>query len=192
MIFGCLGPLAVFAALAYIFFRPQPGLPNSARMTLARNDETLVAGAVEAYFNTYHKYPVSPSKAGGLVVFGADNNDLIDVLLNRTAGKNGNALNPKGIPFLPAINGLQPSGVWLDPWGSPYRIAIDTSGKSDLNDKTPIPGFYSDVGPLKTDIIIWSYGKNGEAGGGPAKKPGFSSEHGSPGVYAGSSDVGSW
>jgi hypothetical protein len=41
-------------------------------------------------------------------------------------------------------------------------------------------------------LIVWSFGRNGLLGGGPAPAPGFSNENGTPGKYFGSGDVGSW
>ncbi|HWB57985.1 MAG TPA: hypothetical protein VG733_00770 [Chthoniobacteraceae bacterium] len=169
---------------------------------MARNNEFEIITAINAYYKEYQKYPV-PDGGTGVVVFSRQNNLLFDVLRNRTGAKTGNPLNPHGTVFLNAsfprddahpVASIQDStGVWYDPWGSPYCIAIDTSGKGELNGAAnPIPGFYSDVGPLKADAIAWSLGKNGELGGGPASKPGFSAEPGAPAKYQGSGDVGSW
>ena len=167
---------------------------------MASNDETQIANAVKAYYAEYQKYPVAPSNTHGPVVFSTDNNLLLNVLRDRTGAKSGNALNPRDVVYLdlplakdqdhPA-SGLQSStGILFDPWGTPYHIAIDASGEGELNGKFPIPGFYSDVGPIKAGVIAWSYGKNGELGGGPATKPGFSNEPGTPGKFGGSGDVG--
>jgi hypothetical protein len=203
-LFGVVVIAIAFIAIALGLLFPArvgPVAANALKVE-AHNDETEIVGAVNAYFVEYQRYPIDPSKASGPVVFSADNHLLLDVLLNRSGTKDGNPLNPRGEVFLnPPLAkdqahpkaGLQTStGIWFDPWGSPYHIAIDASHEGELNGKYPIPGFYTDVGPIKTGVIVWSYGKNGELGGGPATKPGFSSEHGVAGKFLGSGDVVSW
>ncbi len=79
-----------------------------------------------------------------------------------------------------------------DPWGSPYNIAIDGNYDGQLNSPSPLPNFYSDAGPMPFSVIVWSFGKNGQPGGGPAAGSGFGSESGTPGKLSGSGDVVSW
>ncbi|HWB57986.1 MAG TPA: hypothetical protein VG733_00775 [Chthoniobacteraceae bacterium] len=196
----CVG---IFVVFLFAMIPAEWGAPSeNAVKTEARSQARMIVAAVNAYYEDNHKYPVA-TPAGGVVVFSSDNNTLFDVLRDCTGPKSGNALNPRNVAYVEApvasdqahpCNGVQLStGIWFDPWGSPYRIAIDTTGSGELNgSKTTIPGFYTDVGPLKASVIVWSLGKNGELGGGPATKPGFKKESGSPGVYAGSGDVGSW
>ena len=193
--------LLVLLVLSSLF--PVSHIGHAALRVMTRNEETQLIDAIQGYYAEYKKYPIPPSKQGGGVVeFGADNYLLLDILRNRDGAKTGNPLNPHGIIFLDVRyalerdspkGGVQTStGIWFDAWGSPYHIAIDTSGKKELNGKTPIPDFYSDVGPIQTDVIVWSYGKNGLPGGGPAADSRFSSEAGAPGKLNGSDDVVSW
>lgn len=201
-IFGCLAFVLLLILIAGLIPTDFGPPSSNARKVEAQNEETQIVAAVNAYFTEYQHYPIAPSNASGPVVFSTDNNVLLDVLLNRNATNNGNPLNPRGEVFLTVPfakdqahpkAGLQTStGIWFDPWGSPYHIAIDASGEGELNGKFPIPGFYTDVGPIKARVIVWSYGKNGEPGGGPATKPGFSNEPGVAGKLHGSGDVVSW
>ena len=137
----------------------------------------------------------------------AGQNDLVlDVLRNNTAGSNGpsvTALNPRGIAFLElrAINnssapkagvvanggsGAGRAGVFYDPWGSEYRILIDTTYDNSLNNPyTDTPGGTN----ISTGVAVWSVGKNGTLGGGAT---GAGTEPGSVNTYRSSGDVISW
>ena len=181
---------------------PGRGAQEASFKFFARSDERQIIAAIKAYYEEYGSFPVDP-KASGVVVFSTNNNLLFDALRDCTGSNPGNALNPRDVTILriPAAGnqnhpkfGLQTStGVWYDPWGSPYCIAIDTDKRGGINGKESIPNFYSDVGLVKgLDVIVWSYGKNGRPGGGPASKPGFTGETGTPGKLAGSEDIVSW
>lgn len=195
--------IAIIAILAGLLFPLLGVVMEHARKVAAVNDEKQIIGAINAYYTEYQKYPVDPAKKPGDAVYSTDNNLLFDVLRNMTGTTIGNTLNSRNIVFLQipyASNqsspraGLQTStGVWYDPWGSPYNVAIDGNYDGVLNaPASPLPNFYSDVGPLQLGAIAWSFGKNGQLGGGPAAAPAFSSESGTPGKQSGSGDVVSW
>ena len=194
--------ILVFVVVLIALFEPLNGPRNVAFRSTALHDEKLIVAAVKAYQTEYHTLPVDPN-ASGVIVFSRDNNLLFDALRNRTGTMVGNSLNPRGLAILRVPDardqknpksGIQVStGIWYDPWGSPYHVAMDVSLDGSLNEKNRIPGFYTDVGPLKNlEVIVWSYGENGKLGGGPASKFGFSDEKGSPGRLFGSGDVVSW
>ena len=153
---------------------------------------------------------------GGTVPTGAtsyaDNDVLIDVLRNNTGGPNNSGtvtnLNPRGIVFLDVravknnaspTGGIIPNGatgvaagarigVFYDPWGSAYRILIDTNYDNTVdNPYADNPGGAA----LTTGVVAWSFGKNGVLGGGSAGS-GFASETGTAGSYNSSGDVISW
>ena len=143
---------------------------------------------------------------------GGENDVLIDVLRNNTAAPNNSAtvasLNPRGIVYLDlravANNsapkaGIIPNGaaglpagarigVFYDPWGSEYRVLIDTAYNNSLtNPYSDSPGGAN----ITTGVVSWSLGKNGVLGGGAAAA-GFSKEPGSANNYVSSGDVISW
>lgn len=196
-----LGVLVFFPIFVGLV-EPLDGARTMAFKSATRHDEKLIIEAIKAYHAEYHTFPVAPDAAGA-VVFSKDNNLLFDVLRNRTGMNAGNSLNPSGFVILqvPAARdqehpagGIQAStGIWYDPWGSPYHVAIKVNSDGALNGKIRIPDFYSDVGALgNLDVIVWSYGENARLGGGPAIKSGFSSESGISGRLTGSGDVVSW
>ena len=194
--------IAVIAILMGLLFPVLSEIHEHTLRVQALNDEKLIVGAINAYYSEYGKYPVNPATNPGDAVFSANNNAIFDVLRNMTGTTVGNSFNSRGVVFLQvayAQNQNQPagglqvsSGVWYDPWGSPYNVAVDGNYDGQLNSPTPLPNFYSDAGALQTGEIAWSFGRNGLLGGGPAAGSNFSSESGTPGVYKASGDVCSW
>lgn len=94
--------------------------------------------------------------------------------------------NPRGIVFFEGIDATESSGkhrrgfdpktdVFYDPWGQPYRIALDTTGTGTIANP------YPDDGPIHQKVIVWSLGKDGQQGA-PSK----------PRTRHGSDDVTNW
>jgi prepilin-type N-terminal cleavage/methylation domain-containing protein len=218
--------IVIIAVLMGLAFPVYQSVQNSAKKTQAKNDLTQIATAVSAFYTEYGKYPVSaPAANDAFFGAGADsipagasligqNDVLVDVLRNNTAGPNNSAtvtsLNPRGIEFLNLravkdnsrpTGGVIPNGatgypasakigVFYDPWGSEYRILIDTTYDNNLTNPyldTAPPGGT----PLTTGVIAWSFGKNGVLGGG-APATGFDKETGAVNNYSSSGDVISW
>ena len=142
-------------------------------------DSNGLATALKSYLIEYGKWP---SYAGdGLFLDETRNAQLM-----RTLCAKDEANNPRKIVFFegkPArgssrayYEGIDPeTGACLDPWGNPYRIAID----ADYDNVIANP--YSDESPITTGVIVWSLGKDGKQGS-PAN----------PHTFKGSDDVTSW
>jgi len=102
------------------------------------------------------------------------NSEVIDILRNIK-----NPLNPRQIPFFHAKDsgnftrpGIDPNGVFRDPWGNPYIVTIDLNDDNKCQD-----GFYypitkkgpTGVGLLVTgQVMVWSFGPDGKANANPA------------------------
>jgi hypothetical protein len=150
--------------------------------------------AVNAYYTDYGKYPVVVDDTPI-----ADNSDLFYTLraINMGTANLNDAANPRKIVFISprvlgttsARSGIGSDGQYYDPWRTPYRIAIDGSYDNQLtNPYTDAPGGTT----LYRGVIVWSFGKNGALGGGPAA-PGFSAtEPGTAGNFSAFGDVISW
>ena len=202
------------------------GVLERAKKVQAKNDLTQIVTAVNAYYTEYGKYPIVSS--GADVTFtgttagtssGSSNAALFDVLRNNTSGINAatvTSLNPRQIVFIqPSVvrntsqpmlgvvpNGSTGAGIWYDPWGSPYNVAID----GNYNNVVRAPS-YADLATTYTSstdgsgdvgvtagVIAWAFGKNGILGGGASTNstPPNASESGSNGVFSRSGDVISW
>jgi prepilin-type N-terminal cleavage/methylation domain-containing protein len=166
--------IAIIAILIGLLFPAFSAVQNQAKRTQAKNDLTQIVTAVNAYYTEYGRYPVAP---GADVTFSTNNNTLFDVLRNMTGAAPGNTSNPRGIVFIspPAVKdpanprgGIQSTGasigVYYDPWGTPYRIAIDGDyGNSVTNPYgSPDPPTSGGAGPdpVQTGVMAWSYGKD--------------------------------
>jgi prepilin-type N-terminal cleavage/methylation domain-containing protein len=184
--------IAIIAVLIGLLFPAFRAVQDQARKTQAKNDLTQIVNAVNAYYTEYGKYPLAAPSADA--TFSANNNTLFDVLRNMTGINPGNTLNPRGIVFvqpLPAKDQNNPksgvktsTGVWYDPWGSPYNVAIDGNYNNIVRapNYTDLASTYvtatdgsGDIG-VGTGVISWSIGTDGQQAT----------------IYKGSDDVISW
>lgn len=184
--------IAIIAILIGLLFPAFRAVQDQARRTQAKNDLTQIVNAVNAYYTDYGKYPIAA--LGADVTFSASNNTLFDVLRNLTGTNPGNTSNPRGIVFVqppqakdqnnPKSGVKASTGVWYDPWGSPYNVAIDGNYNNIVRapNYTDLASTYvtatdgsGDVG-VATGIISWSIGSDGQQAT----------------VYKGSDDVISW
>jgi prepilin-type N-terminal cleavage/methylation domain-containing protein len=160
--------IIMIAILAGLLFPAINGAQKQAKKVQAKNDLTQIVTAVNAYYTEYGMYPTSPTTD---VTFSTANNTLFDVLRNMTGTTPGNASNTRGIVFInvPAAkdqtnpkSGIKTSsGVWYDPWGTPYNVTID--GTYDNQVANP---YSSNAGPnpLQAGVIAWSLGSDGVQG----------------------------
>lgn len=184
--------IAIIAILIGLLFPAFRAVQNQAKVAQAKNDLTQIVNAVNAYYTDYGKYPIAAP--GNDAIFAANNNTLFDVLRNMTGTNPGNSLNPRAILFIqpPAAkdqtnpkSGIKTStGVWYDPWGSPYNVAIDGNYNNIVRapNYTDLATTYvnatdgsGDVG-VGTGVISWSFGSDAQQAT----------------IYKGSDDVISW
>jgi len=194
--------IAMIALLIGIGYPTFIAILEKARKTQAANEEQQIVAAVNGFYTDYGKYPLVTADtiiAGSTTPSNADLfYSLRAVALGANAPVNGiPAVNPRAIVFIqPPISktgtkaGINSTtGIWYDPFGSPYNVMIDGSYDNQLtNPYTDAPSGTT----LYLGVIVWSFGKNGRLGGGAAA-PGFSStENGTPNNFTNSSDIISW
>ena len=163
--------IAIIAILVGLLFPAFKAVQNQARSTQAKNDLTQIVNAVNAFYTDYGKYPlVTADTTYGP---GGTANNLLFSVLRGTDTSN----NPRQIVFIspqyvktPAnprsgiatqattINGISVAiGDYVDPWGTPYKVAIDGGYNNQLtNPYTADTG----AGPssLINGVIAWSLG----------------------------------
>jgi prepilin-type N-terminal cleavage/methylation domain-containing protein len=208
--------ILIIATLTALFVGAAANTFDRARRALAKNDVTQIVTAVNAFYTEYGRYPVTVTDPTKDAFFGAgatsagsisySNNDvLFNVLRNITTDPNAVALNPRQIVFLspggaksttPPRGGISQNvgsvGQYFDPWGSQYAVLIDTNYDNTLtNPYSDLDGSAGTV-PLRVGAVAYSFGKNGQLGGGAALSSSFTAESGSVGQFKGSSDVYSW
>jgi len=197
--------IAILMGIGYPAFT---SVMESARKTQAKNEEQQIVAAVNAFYTDYGKYPIVTADTTLTGTTAPSNGDLFFSLRAVAQGANAlvngvPAVNPRSIVFIqPPVSKDQTNprsgirtltSIWYDPWGSPYNVMIDGNYDNSLANPyadTPPPGGT----PLYLGVIVWSFGKNGALGGGPAAvgPAGFTSEGGSANNFSGSGDIISW
>ena len=179
--FGGLLLAIVLAAGLALYFAPTYHHQPS-KKAVAKMDLMAVAAAVRAYNTEYGKYPGLDRKTPFL---DADSNAFLMRILRgldtarnprKTVFFSARELKQEGLFTDSSVGGLNlKTGALIDPWGNPYRIAID----ADYDNVVANP--YSDDPPIQTVVIAWSLGKDGQQGS-PAN----------PHTYKDSDDIVSW
>jgi len=185
--------IAIIAILIGLLFPAFRAVQDQAKRTQAKNDLTQIVNAVNAYYTDYGKYPVTTADDTLIT----PNSTLFDVLRSMTGAVVGNTSNPRAIIFIspPYVKntatpraGVQSTGtnigVYYDPWGTPYRVAIDTGYDNQMTNPY---GNNNGAGPdpLAQGAIVWSLGADGCLG---TKQPDGSCNN----VFTNSDDVISW
>jgi prepilin-type N-terminal cleavage/methylation domain-containing protein len=164
--------IAIIAILVGLLFPAFRAVQDQAKKTQAKNDLTQIVNAVNAFYTEYGKYPLATNDNTI-----TNNADLLYTLRAVANGANtNNAVNTRQIVFInpPYVKndtaGNRRSGIsnadgqYYDPWGTPYRVAIDGDYNNDINPNPYTPD--TGAGPLQLNIgvIAWSFGKDGAQG----------------------------
>ena len=177
--------IAIIAVLISCSFPVFRTVQNQAKKAQAKSDLTQITVAVNAFYSEYGRYPVAVDDTPL-----ADTGDLFYTLraigkgtanLNNAANRKTVFLNiPEAKDETAPRSGLKISdGQWYDPWGRPYKIAIDGTYDNQIaNPYGSAGGAGSD--PIRAGVIAWSLGKDTTLG-----KNG-------DGKLTGSDDVISW
>ena len=172
--------LLLLVVLIILFVPPQLGnVREPARRAEAKVNTIALNAALKAYHTEYNKWP--DFIGDGLFLTDQRQGQLMRVLRNKDPIN-----NPRRIVFFEGREDAESPGkyrnafnretnVFYDPWGQPYRIAIDTTGTGTIANP------YPDDGPITASVIVWSLGKDGQQGA-PAN----------PRTAKGSDDVMSW
>ena len=187
--------IGIIAILVGLLFPAFKAVQNQARSTQAKNDLTQIVNAVNAFYTDYGKYPL-PSGTTTNYTYGPGgdvaNNQTLLTELRGCTGAVGSCpgaatVNTRQIVFIsPRVLGTAPvrsgvasdNGQYYDPWGTPYRIAID----GNYDNKITANPYSSGAGPspLPQGVIGWSLGKDLTLG------------TSNNGIYTNSDDVISW
>jgi prepilin-type N-terminal cleavage/methylation domain-containing protein len=160
--------IAIIIILAGLLFPAYQAIQNQAKRTQAKNDLTQIVNAVNAFYTEYGKYPLATNDDTI-----SNNADLFYTLRAVAAGANGSdVVNPRKIVFInpPYVKddtlGNRRSGVsstdgrYYDPWGAPYRIAIDGDYNNNINSNPYTVDTGAGPSPLNIGVIAWSFGKD--------------------------------
>jgi prepilin-type N-terminal cleavage/methylation domain-containing protein len=190
--------ITVIAILIALLFPAFNGVQDQAKRTQAKNDLTQIVTAVNAFYTEYGKYPLATADT----VYGTTNNLLLNELRSTSATQ-----NPRQVVFISppdvkdktnpragiatqatTINGISVAiGDFVDPWGTPYKLAIDGNYDNQIanaytdgsagGDPNATPAY-----ALRSGVIAWSFGKDQTVGTKTPPSPSFTN----------SDDVISW
>jgi prepilin-type N-terminal cleavage/methylation domain-containing protein len=168
--------IAIIAILIGLLFPAFRAVQDQAKRTQAKNDLTQIVTAVNAYYTEYGKYPLVTADT----IYGSAGNPN-NLLFNELRATAAATQNPRQIVFIspPAvkdptnprsgiatqittINGISVAiGDLVDPWGTPYRIAIDGSYDNSLANPygDPTTGG-AGPNPINQGVVAWSFGKD--------------------------------
>lgn len=110
---------------------------------MAYHDVRTIHAAILRYFREYGSWPTATDPIRGDAHYGGrtPNAEVIRILRAMPAGSGMvEDLNPQRIVFLEVkpyrrgLSGVDTNGSFLDPWGTPYQIALD----ADFDDSVAI------------------------------------------------------
>jgi prepilin-type N-terminal cleavage/methylation domain-containing protein len=179
--------ISIIIILMGLLFPAFKGVQDQAKRTQAKNDLTQIVTAVNAYYTEYGKLPIPGSEADGSAGYtygdtsqGAKHgNDWLFNVLRAIGGLTGDQAleNPRLISFVnvpiakdttyPKSGVSQAAasiGQWMDPWGSPYNIRLDSAYTNWVATSPPYQNAPTWNG-TNGSVIAWSYGKDGKLGG---------------------------
>ena len=193
--------IAIIGILAGLLFPAISGAMKKAKVAQAKSDISSIESALRAYYLEYGKWPNGNGTLNDISygAFGSGpyaatatycpNYRLMNTLGaiadtdNDTGCGNGNnSANPRKIAFLqiPAKsqkppNPAGPGNDFVDPWGHPYQITLDTdydnicvnlAGTWVSNVPTPLGTGAGPGGVTNRTAVVWSFGIDGTGGTG--------------------------
>ncbi len=132
------------------------------RIAMARHDVFALQRAIMRY---HREYGAWPADAGGRNVdlrFGGrrPNAEVLRVLRAEAGpGNTDHEMNAQRMifievePYVRGYSGLDATGEFLDPWGTPYQIVLDTSYDNAAQVDNSVYGRVPGVG-----VLVWSLG----------------------------------
>jgi type II secretory pathway pseudopilin PulG len=206
--------MLIIATLAVFILTGASSVFDRARKTQAKNDETQIVTAVNAYYTEYGKYPMADANQGTDTLYGKSgtapgNEDVFNVLRAIATGVNASdVLNPRKIIFFSGKDGgagprsafasvattdTQGNpiniGAFADPYGNAYMVAIDGSYDGATVDSLPYTDITYPPGPpantVRVGCFAKSFGKDGVQGKKQSNGTGDKK-------YSGSDDILSW
>ncbi|MGN6554166.1 MAG: type II secretion system protein [Verrucomicrobiota bacterium] len=217
--------IAIIGILAAMLMPALAKMREKAMIKSATSEMALLVDAIKRYNTTYNRFPTSTNalkvamSAGNDFTFGYptgsgyDNSEVIAILMDMENFPNGNVTlnqnhskNTQQIPFLnaklssdPTVGGVDPTGVYRDPWGNPYIISMDLNyddkcvdayyGLRSVSQDSGSRGFNNlfnsadasgagDHFALNSGVMVWSFGPDKKMGDTTTKaKAGFNKDN---------------
>ena len=168
--------IAIIAILAGILIPTVTTAMRRAEVAQARTEINNLVTAIKAYYNDYGGYPTNQNGDAADARYGygtlrpsvSNNRLLISVLRSIDAPNNaGHVLNRRRNVYLEASdNSFNAFGDFIDPWGTPYEIHLDTGFNNEINNfPADLAGALAPLTSLEgRTVIAWSAGPDGQRG----------------------------
>ncbi|MCX7819606.1 MAG: type II secretion system GspH family protein [Kiritimatiellae bacterium] len=145
--------ISIIAILAALVFPMLNRAQKAADFRRAEIEVQALHSALKAYLEEYSKWPVPNALEGDVSV------QMVKVL---TAHPDERERNPRGRVFL-KISGIatNSAGAMVDPWGNPYRFALDSDMNLSISDAHDPDGVYKAL--PGQNVAVWSRGPNGKS-----------------------------
>ena len=170
--------IAIIAILAGILIPTVTTAMRRAEIAQVRGEINTLVTAIRAYHSDYGRYPTEQNGVPADARYGEErgagntsvrnNRLLINVLRSIDAAYNSNHdLNGRRNVYLEAGDAsFNPSGDFIDPWGIPYEIHLDTGFNNEINNfPADLAGALAPITSLQgRTAIVWSAGPDGQRG----------------------------
>lgn len=159
--FSMIELVASMAVILILFTFVSPIVRRSmqtARIAQARTEMQSIEVAVESFRSTYGHLPAPEEVEQGKEDTPPDP-EVSRAIIATLSGEN-RELNPRGLIFLKPKQIRATGNVFLDPWGDPYEIALDT----DYDGRVSILG--ESVARSVAIIAVGDYLRNGSSSSG--------------------------
>ena len=134
--------IAIIIILAALLTPVVINVIRTAEIRKAQNEVSQLEAAWRAYYMEYRRLP---NRSGNVT------STVRDILSGATATD-----NPRRIQFMEFSEGSISGGNFVDPWGNPYKFALDSNFNNQVNT--------GDHGTLNRQVAAWSAGPDGDFG----------------------------
>ncbi|MDG2125775.1 MAG: hypothetical protein P8J87_18890 [Verrucomicrobiales bacterium] len=139
---SCIVALAITT-----YFLALPSITNHQKMAKLHIDASQLQLAIANFFSDYNAYPIiSPY---------GDHIGIADAELIHALNGTNPITNPNNtVYFNPSQKFLSPNDAFIDPWGTPYHVHIDTTFNRRIANPRPDP----DRPEIPTTVLVYSAG----------------------------------
>lgn len=141
--------IAILGILMALLFPAVQSALDAAKRASAKNDVVQIATAVTAYETEYGRLPATNTSGVDL------DGDVLKALM----GSNASSLNPRQIVFLEVQTAKRgkggiTNGAFVDPWGTPYKVAYDGDYDNQLT------GVGTNNASVMKKVAVWNTPNN--------------------------------
>lgn len=148
--------IAIIGILMSLLFPAVNSAIDAARKAQAKNDVTQIATAVIAYETEYGKLPEGPTASGADI-----NGTLLEALTGVTTNNNARKIvfleANQSKPGKSGVDSLTAPTKFVDPWGNPYQIVVDTDYDNNITAKSGGTSSLEDTN-LRKKVAVWNKG----------------------------------